>query len=82
MLDLDTWRMLQRGNTAEPGATSELLGRDPRRVSEFTSRWSVEELRVSGMMSLAATRPADIARRRLAGGRCRIDGSVRRGREL
>ena len=51
MLDLDTWRMLQRGNTADPGATSELLGRDPRRVSEFTSRWSAEELRVSGMMA-------------------------------
>ena len=51
MLDLDTWQMLQRGNTADPGVTKELLGREPRRVSEFTSRWSVEELRVSGMMA-------------------------------
>ena len=51
MLDLDTWQMLQRGNTADPGVTKELLGREPRRVSEFTSRWSAEELRVSGMMS-------------------------------
>jgi uncharacterized protein YbjT (DUF2867 family) len=51
MLDLDTWQMLQRGNTADPGVTRELLGREPRRVSEFTSRWSAEELRVSGMVS-------------------------------
>ena len=51
MLDLDTWRMLQRGNTADPRATRELLGRDPRQPSEFTSHWGAEELRVSGMMT-------------------------------
>ncbi|HEV7929247.1 MAG TPA: NAD(P)H-binding protein [Nitrosospira sp.] len=50
MLDIDTWKMLQRGNTADPRATRELLGREPKPVSEFTSRWSARELRLSGLM--------------------------------
>jgi uncharacterized protein YbjT (DUF2867 family) len=50
LLDVDTWKMLQRGNTADARATRELLGRDPKRVSEFTSRWSARELRLTGLM--------------------------------
>ncbi|WON74612.1 SDR family oxidoreductase [Nitrosospira sp. Is2] len=50
MLDLDTWRMLQRGNTADPGATRNLLGRAPKPVSEFTSPWSARESRTSALM--------------------------------
>lgn len=49
LLDVDTWQMLQRGNTADPRATMELLGRGPKPVSEFTS-WSERELRLSGLM--------------------------------
>ncbi len=51
LLDVETWQMLQRGNTADPGLTRELLGREPRPVSEFTSRWEAEELRVSALLS-------------------------------
>jgi uncharacterized protein YbjT (DUF2867 family) len=51
LLDVETWQMLQRGNTADPGSTRELLGREPRPVSEFTSRWEAEELRVSALLS-------------------------------
>jgi uncharacterized protein YbjT (DUF2867 family) len=50
LLDVDTWKMLQRGNTADARATRELLGRDPKPVSEFTSRWSARELRLTGLM--------------------------------
>jgi uncharacterized protein YbjT (DUF2867 family) len=50
MLDLDTWKMLQRGNTADAGVTRELLGRDPRPVKEFTSRWRANEVRLSALM--------------------------------
>lgn len=35
LLDPDTWRMLQRGNTAPAQATSALLGRPPRPVEDF-----------------------------------------------
>ncbi|SOD42544.1 DoxX-like family protein [Nitrosovibrio sp. Nv4] len=42
--------MLQRGNTADAGPTRELLGREPRPVSEFTSRWGVEALRISALL--------------------------------
>ena len=51
LLDVETWQMLQRGNTADPGPTRALLGRDPRPVSEFTSRWGGEGLRISAFMS-------------------------------
>lgn len=51
MMDVETWQMLQRGNTADPASTRELLGRNPRPVSEFTSRWDVEELRLSALLS-------------------------------
>ena len=50
MLDVETWKMLQRGNTADPGPSRELLGRDPRPPREFTSRWGARELRLSGLM--------------------------------
>jgi uncharacterized protein YbjT (DUF2867 family) len=51
LLDVETWQMLQRGNTADSGSTRELLGREPRPVSKFTSRWETEELRVSALLS-------------------------------
>lgn len=51
LLDVETWQMLQRGNTADPGPTRELLGREPRPVKEFTSRWQAEELRISALLS-------------------------------
>lgn len=51
MMDVETWQMLQRGNTADPASTRELLGRNPRPVSEFTSRWDVEELRLSALLT-------------------------------
>ncbi|SHL16117.1 Nucleoside-diphosphate-sugar epimerase [Nitrosospira sp. Nsp11] len=51
LLDVETWQMLKRGNTADPGPTRALLGRDPRPVSEFTSHWGVEGLRMSALMS-------------------------------
>jgi uncharacterized protein YbjT (DUF2867 family) len=35
LLDLDTWRMLQRGNTADARAMRDLLEGDPRPVSDF-----------------------------------------------
>jgi uncharacterized protein YbjT (DUF2867 family) len=35
LLDLDTWRMLQRGNVADARPLRDLLGRDPRPVSAF-----------------------------------------------
>ena len=50
MLDVETWKMLQRGNTGDPGPSRELLGRDPRPPREFTSRWGARELRLSGLM--------------------------------
>jgi uncharacterized protein YbjT (DUF2867 family) len=49
LLDVDTWKMLQRGNTADPRATRQLLGREPKPVSEFTA-WGARELRLSGLM--------------------------------
>lgn len=50
LLDVESWQMLQRGNTADAGPTRELLGREPRPVSEFTSRWGVEALRISALL--------------------------------
>lgn len=35
LLDKDTWGMLQRGNTGDPGPLTTLLGRAPRPVSAF-----------------------------------------------
>jgi uncharacterized protein YbjT (DUF2867 family) len=51
LMDRETWQMLQRGNTANPAATRELLGRSPRPVREFVSRWNVAELRSSALLS-------------------------------
>ncbi|MBA4143794.1 MAG: SDR family oxidoreductase [Nitrosospira sp.] len=50
MLDVDTWQMLQRGNTADPGATRELLGREPRPVREFASRDTAADLGLSALL--------------------------------
>ena len=50
LLDLETWQMLQRGNTADPGITRALLGRSPRPVREFASRRDVEALRLSALL--------------------------------
>jgi nucleoside-diphosphate-sugar epimerase len=51
LMDLETWQMLQRGNTADANSTRELLGREPRSVSAFVSHWGVEELRLSALIS-------------------------------
>ena len=51
LMDLETWQMLQRGNTADANSTRELLGREPRSVRAFVSRWGVEELRLSALLS-------------------------------
>lgn len=51
MLDVDTWQMLQRGNTADCGSTHELLGRAPRTVSKFASVREVKDMRVSALLS-------------------------------
>jgi hypothetical protein len=32
-LDVDTWHMLERGTTADPSATQQLLGHPPRQAS-------------------------------------------------
>jgi uncharacterized protein YbjT (DUF2867 family) len=37
LMDRDTLEMLDRGNTADPGPTTELLGRAPRPASRFVS---------------------------------------------
>ncbi|HKX53340.1 MAG TPA: NAD(P)H-binding protein [Nitrosospira sp.] len=50
LLDLETWQMLQRGNTADPAITRALLGRNPRPAREFASRWEVETLRLSSLL--------------------------------
>jgi hypothetical protein len=49
-MDVETWQMLQRGNTADASATRELLGREPRSVSTFVSPWGVNELRLSALL--------------------------------
>ena len=51
LMDIETWQMLQRGNTADANSTRELLGREPRSVSAFVSHWGVEELRLSALLS-------------------------------
>jgi nucleoside-diphosphate-sugar epimerase len=50
LLDLETWQMLQRGNIAEPAMTRALLGRNPRPVREFASKWEVQALRLSALL--------------------------------
>jgi uncharacterized protein YbjT (DUF2867 family) len=50
LLDVESWQMLQRGNTADPGPTRELLGRDPRPVTQFISRWNAPVLRSSALL--------------------------------
>jgi nucleoside-diphosphate-sugar epimerase len=50
LMDVETWQMLQRGNTADASATRELLSREPRSVSTFVSPWGVNELRLSALL--------------------------------
>jgi nucleoside-diphosphate-sugar epimerase len=50
LMDIETWQMLQRGNTADASSTRELLGREPRSVSAFGSRGGVAELRLSALL--------------------------------
>lgn len=50
LLDLETWQMLQRGNTADPATTRALLDRNPRSVREFASKWEVKALRLSALL--------------------------------
>jgi uncharacterized protein YbjT (DUF2867 family) len=50
LLDVESWQMLQRGNTADAGSTRELLGREPRSVNQFMSRWNVRELRLAALL--------------------------------
>ena len=50
MLDVDTWQMLQRGNTADCGTTRALLGREPRPVSKFASRREAKNLGLSALL--------------------------------
>jgi uncharacterized protein YbjT (DUF2867 family) len=45
LLDLDTWRMLQRGNTGDAGSMRDLLGRDPRPASAFVDPEMREAMR-------------------------------------
>lgn len=42
LLDLDTWRMLERGNTADSRPLRELLGREPRAVRDFVEEETAE----------------------------------------
>ncbi|PTQ83066.1 nucleoside-diphosphate-sugar epimerase [Nitrosospira multiformis] len=50
LLDLETWQMLQRGNIADSATTGALLGRNPRPVREFASKWEVKALRLSALL--------------------------------
>jgi nucleoside-diphosphate-sugar epimerase len=50
MLDVETWQMLQRGNTADAASTRDLLGREPRPVRAFISRWSAQASRQSALL--------------------------------
>jgi hypothetical protein len=42
--------MLQRGNTADPGTTRELLGHEPRPVNQFISPWNIRESRLAALL--------------------------------
>lgn len=50
LLDVESWQMLQRGNTAGASATHELLGREPKPVHRFISHWNVSELRLAALL--------------------------------
>ncbi|WP_116140590.1 SDR family oxidoreductase [Trinickia diaoshuihuensis] len=45
----DTWRMLQRGNTAEPGPFSTALGRAPRGIETFIGANESRSLRMEAL---------------------------------
>jgi len=50
LLDVESWQMLQRGNTADPGTTRELLGHEPRPVNQFISPWNIRESRLAALL--------------------------------
>jgi uncharacterized protein YbjT (DUF2867 family) len=50
LMDIETWQMLQRGNTADASSTRELLGREPRSVGAFVSCRDADELRLSALL--------------------------------
>lgn len=50
LFDVESWDMLQRGNIGDPGPTRELLGHEPRPISQFISRWNATELRSSALL--------------------------------
>jgi uncharacterized protein YbjT (DUF2867 family) len=45
MLDEDALRMLDRGNTADPGLATRLIGRAPRRIADFITEPRAERTR-------------------------------------
>ncbi|MCW7537394.1 SDR family oxidoreductase [Aquabacterium sp. A7-Y] len=51
LLDQDTWRMLQRGNTGDAGPTAALLGRPPREVAQFVEPAAVPETRRTAQLA-------------------------------
>jgi len=50
LLDVESWQMLQRGNTADASSTRNLLGREPRPINGFISHWGTKELRVAALL--------------------------------
>lgn len=50
MFDVDTWQMLQRGNTADCAIIRDLLGHEPRPVRKFASEWEAKSLRLSALL--------------------------------
>jgi uncharacterized protein YbjT (DUF2867 family) len=51
-LDLDTWRMLQRGNVAAADATRALLGRDARPVERFVAAEDAAAVRHAAQLAV------------------------------
>lgn len=45
ILNADTWKMLQEGNTGDTSAVTKILGRAPHRIDEFISTGEAAELR-------------------------------------
>ncbi|HLL11683.1 MAG TPA: SDR family oxidoreductase [Rubrivivax sp.] len=50
LLDSDSWQMLQRGNVADAGAVTSLLGRSPREADQFIAPARADEVRSSASM--------------------------------
>jgi hypothetical protein len=51
LLDVETWRMLERGNTADASATERLLRRPPRPASTFIDPRDAETVRTTARLS-------------------------------